>query len=121
MLAAWPALALAAQGSWTVGAGSVDVGGRGQSYASAELAPRLAGSGTAIRRVRWRYRLPPGRSVAATLCAGARCIDLEGQRGESTALAGVSARTPLQFRFRLRAGDAPPVRVSHIELVVDHD
>ncbi len=117
---ALPALALATPGSWSTAVGDVVIGGSGQDYPSVPMLAPRTGSTARLVRVQWSYRLPPGRRVDASLCAGRRCIALAQPRGQSTALAGIPTDQPLQFRFRLRAGDALPVRVRQVRLVVDY-
>lgn len=96
------------------------VAGPDRSYASAPLTPPAAAAGAHVRRVHWRYVLPPGRGLLAELCADRHCVPVTGSRGSSEALAGAAADAPLEFRFRLPAGQRTPVQVGAIELSVDY-
>ncbi len=112
--------ALAAAGSWS---GTVDgprVAGAGRIYLSAPLTAPAVATGAEIRSVRWRFALPPGRTLAAELCVDRRCVPVKGARGASEALAGQPAAAPLQFRFRLPPGQRTPVQVGAIQLLVDY-
>lgn len=112
--------ALAAAGSWS---GTVDgprVAGAGRIYLSAPLTAPAVAAGAEIRSVRWRFALPPGRTLAAELCVDRRCVPVKGARGASEALAGQPAAAPLQFRFRLPPGQRTPVQVGAIQLLVDY-
>ena len=96
------------------------VAGPGRNYASAPLPGPAIAAGATIRRVRWRFALPPGRTLAAELCADRRCVPVKGASGASEALAGQPADAPLQFRFRLPPGERAPVQVGAIQLLVDY-
>lgn len=112
--------ALAAAGSWS---GTVDgprVAGAGRIYLSAPLTAPAVAAGAKIRSVRWRFALPPGRTLAAELCVDRRCVPVKGARGASEALAGQPAAAPLQFRFRLPPGQRTPMQVGAIQLLVDY-
>lgn len=116
----WSCAALAAAGSWSAMVEGPRVAGPGRLYVSAPLTAPAAANGATIRRVRWRFALPPGRTLAAELCADRRCVPVKGSRGASDALAGQSAAAPLQFRFRLPPGQRTPVQVGAIQLLVDY-
>ena len=112
--------ALAAAGSWSATADGPRVAGAGRFYASAPLQAPAMAAGAAIRSVRWRVALPPGRTLAAELCVDRRCVPVKGSRGASDALAGEPADTPLEFRFRLPRGESTAVQVGAIQLLVDY-
>jgi len=119
-VALWSCAALAAAGSWSATVDGPRVAGAGRDYISAPLAAPAMATGAAIRSIRWRFALPPGRTLAAELCADRRCVPIKGNRGTSKALAGQPAGAPLQFRFRLPPGERAPVQVGAIQLLVDY-
>jgi len=112
--------ALAAAGSWSATVDGPRVAGAGRDYISAPLTGPAIATGAAIRSIRWRFALPPGRTLVAELCADRRCVPVTGARGASEALAGQPADAPLQFRFRLPPGERAPVQVGAIQLLVDY-
>jgi flagellar protein FlhE len=115
-----PCVALAAAGSWSGTVEGPRVAGAGRVYASMPLQAPAMADGAAIRSVRWRIALPPGRTLAAELCVDRRCVPVKGSRGASDALAGELADAPLEFRFRLPPGERTPVQVGAIQLLVDY-
>lgn len=121
--AAWllavPALA-STPGSWSAHSGSIRVAGPDRFYAGPTLHPPLRAHGHRIVRVRWHYRLQPGREVLAQLCTPTRCVPLAGSRGTDTALAGADAGASLRLRFRLPPGCDRPLRVRSFGLLVDY-
>lgn len=117
-LASCPALATA--GSWSATVDGPRVAGAGRDYISAPLAAPAIASGMTIRDVRWRFTLPPGRTLVAELCTDRRCAPVKAARGGSDALAGEPANAPLQFRFRLPPGQHTSVQVGTIQLLVDY-
>jgi len=120
VVALWSCAALAAAGSWSDTVAGPRVAGAGRVYTSPTLRAPAVAAGAAIRSVRWRVELPPGRTLAAELCVDRRCVSVKGSRGASDALAGQSAGAPLQFRFRLPRGESTPVQVGAIQLLVDY-
>lgn len=120
-IALWSCTASAAAGSWSATLRGPRVAGPDRSYASAPFTPPAIATDARVRRVHWRYALlPPGRELAAELCADRHCVPVAGHRGSSEALAGAAAAAPLEFRFRLPAGERRPVQVGAIELSVDY-
>ncbi|MFB8828949.1 flagellar protein FlhE [Azotobacter sp. CWF10] len=83
------------------------------------LQPPALAQGQRLAEVRWRFVLAAGAPVQAWLCHPQRCIELPSSRGRSSALAGLDAGQPLQFRFRL-ASRAEPQPVEGIELIVEY-
>jgi len=116
----WSCAAFAASGSWSGTINGPRVAGPDRNYASAPLTPPALAAGARIRRVQWRYALPPGRRLIAELCVGRHCIRLNTNRGSSDALVGTPADTPLAFRFRLPVDACQAVQVGAIQLVVDY-
>lgn len=119
-IALWWCTASAAAGSWSTTLRGPRVAGPDRSYASAPFTPPAIAIDARVRRVHWRYALPPGRELVAALCADRHCVPVTGRRGSSEALAGAAADAPLQFRFRLPAGERTPVQVGAIDLSVDY-
>lgn len=119
-IALWWCTASAAAGSWSATLRGPRVAGPDRSYAGAPFTPPAIATDARVRRVHWRYALPPGRELAVELCANRDCVPVTGTRGSSEALAGTDADVPLAFRFRLPAGERRPVQVGAIELSVDY-
>ncbi|WP_460428087.1 flagellar protein FlhE [Azotobacter armeniacus] len=122
LLLALPAFALdaeAAPGSWQARIASLRLALPGRESASDALQPPALAQGQRLAGVRWRFALAAGAPVRAWLCHPERCIELSAGRGRSTALAGLDAGQPLQFRFRL-APRAEPQPVREIELIAEY-
>ena len=120
--AALLALPAHAAGSWVATAPSVRVAMVERPVHSAPLAsasPTLA-QGQRIGRVSWQYRLPPGGEVQAWLCHPGRCVALSGSRGQTEALAGLPADSPLHFRFALRDQRQGAVTLQGLQVIVNH-
>ncbi|WP_447554904.1 flagellar protein FlhE [Vreelandella sp. EE22] len=113
--------ALAGGGSWSQQASGMMVAMSDRAASSQALAPpSVAGLvGGRIERVHWRYEAPPGAALRAWLCHPERCIELDGQRGSTTALAGLSSDTPLNFRFAL-APRQRPTQVKGLHVIVNY-
>lgn len=112
----------AAPGSWVGEAPAVRLFTPERWVESRHLAPPAMAAGATIRRLRWRFTLPPGQPrPAAWLCHPQRCMPLPAAQGHSEALAGLSADRPLTFRFRLPASPRPsqPLRIEGLQAIVD--
>lgn len=109
----------AAPGSWQARTPSLLLAVPGWESVSAALQPPALALGRHLAEVRWRFSLPAGAAVKAWLCHPERCIELVRNWGGSSALAGLDAGQPLQFRFRL-APRAEPVPVRDVELLVEY-
>ncbi|MCO7247780.1 MULTISPECIES: flagellar protein FlhE [unclassified Halomonas] len=72
-----------------------------------------------IERVQWQYQHAPGAALQAWLCHPERCVSLSGMRGETRALSGISATTPLHFQFALNPGQRP-VSVKGLQMIVNY-
>ena len=107
-------------GSWSAHPGSVRVAGPDRFYAAPAAHPPPRARGHRIVRVRWHYRLPPGRETLVQLCTPTRCVPLTGSRGTDTALAGADAGVPLRLRFRLPPGCDRSLRVRAAVVLVDY-
>jgi len=98
--------ATATTGSWSAGATRLHIAVADKLYHSPPFVSSnpAASSGRVMTQVSWRYRLAPGTSVRAWLCAAQRCVDAASQRGHTAAFTGIAAETPLELRFRGRGG-----------------
>lgn len=109
----------AAPGSWQARIPGLRLAVPGRESASVPLQPPDLARQRRLAEVRWRFELPAGAAVRAWLCHPERCIELPRSRGRSSALAGLDAGLPLQFRFRLAPrGEAQ--QVGAIELLVEY-
>ncbi|PAU79366.1 flagellar protein FlhE [Halomonas salipaludis] len=108
----------AVSGSWVAQAEGVRVAVPGRDTDSRALSG-AAPPDAQIARISWQYATPPGALLEAWLCHPQRCLRLNGVRGQSQGLAGLSAVQPLHFRFRLGQG-AKPVQVNGLQVIVDH-
>lgn len=91
-----------AAGSWVADSLTPTLRQQGRIYTSEALAPRATTplAGTRITSVSWRYgwsRWEP--ELEARLCAGGRCVALDGERGASRAFAGLAPATPFRIQF----------------------
>ena len=109
---------VAVSGSWVAHVDGVRVAVPGRDTRSQAFGGGVP-PGARIAQVAWQYTTPAGAQLDAWLCHPQRCLRLDGQRGRSEALAGLSAAQSLHFRFRLRQG-ARPVQVSGLQVIVDH-
>ncbi|WP_165789495.1 flagellar protein FlhE [Billgrantia endophytica] len=115
-------LALAA-GSWVATAPSVQVAMVDRPTRSALLvppSPELA-RGQAIGQVSWRFQPPTGGEVDAWLCHVAGCVPLPGPRGQTAALKGMPADSPLHFQFTLRGHGQRVMTLQGLQVIVNHD
>nr|WP_163503353.1 flagellar protein FlhE [Halomonas socia] len=108
----------AVSGSWVAQTEGVRVAVPGREIHSRALRG-AAPPDAQIARISWQYATPPGALLEAWLCHPQRCLRLNGARGQSEGLAGLSAAQPLHFRFRL-GQDARPVQVNGLQVIVDH-
>ncbi len=118
----WAGLAQAA-GSWVATAPAVQVVMAERPAMSAALlppSPELA-RGQVMGRVVWQFESPAGREVNAWLCHPGDCIRLPGPRGQTEALAGVPADTPLNFQFSLQERGQRAVTLQGLQVIVNHD
>ncbi|MGM0614048.1 MAG: flagellar protein FlhE [Pseudomonadota bacterium] len=116
-----PAAALAASGSWVASMPGILVAMSDRPSETRRATPppgTPVGEGV-ISQVQWRWEPPPGQSVNAWLCHPQSCLALPMQLGSTRAFAGVSAQTPLHFRFTLPQGHRP-VRVQGMQIIVNY-
>lgn len=118
----WAGLAQAS-GSWVATAPAVQVVMAERPAVSAALlppSPELA-RGQVMGRVVWQFQPPAGNQVNAWLCHPGDCIRLHGPRGQTEALAGVPADTPLNFQFSLQDRGQRAVTLQGLQVIVNHD
>ncbi|MCE8026700.1 flagellar protein FlhE [Billgrantia aerodenitrificans] len=118
----WAGMAQAA-GSWVATAPAVHVVMAERPAMSAALlppSPELA-HGQVMGRVVWQFQPPAGREVNAWLCHPGACIRLPGPRGQTEALAGVPADTPLNFQFSLQERGQRAATLQGLQVIVNHD
>ncbi|MEQ4541558.1 MAG: flagellar protein FlhE [Billgrantia sp.] len=118
----WAGLAQAA-GSWVATAPAVQVVMVERPAMSAALQPPSpeVARGQVMSRVAWQFQAPAGREVNAWLCHPGDCIRLPGPRGQTEALAGVPADTPLNFQFSLQERGQRAVTLQGLQVIVNHD
>jgi len=94
--------AAATTGSWVANALNLRLPVADRLYRSPPLTTGnvSACTGRHITQVAWRYHLEASTPVQGWLCAGDHCVALRVRRGTTQDLAGISADTPLEFRFR---------------------
>lgn len=61
----------------------------------------------------------PGAALQSWLCHPERCVPLSGMRGETRALSGLGATTPLHFQFALRPGQRP-VSIKGLQMIINY-
>lgn len=121
VLTAVSASALAGAGSWSAQVPGMMVAMSDRASASQMATPPAVAdmqSGR-LERVQWQFQHPPSALISTWLCHPQQCVELNGMRGSTTALAGRSADAPLHFRFALRPGQRP-VRVQGLQLIVNY-
>ncbi|MCC5882598.1 MAG: flagellar protein FlhE [Halomonas sp.] len=117
----WAGLAQAA-GSWVATAPAVQVVMSERPAMSAVLlppSPELA-QGQVMGRVNWQYQPLAGREVYAWLCHMGGCVPLPGSRGQTEALAGMPADTPLYFQFSLQERGQRAATLQGLQVIVNH-
>jgi flagellar protein FlhE len=118
----WAGLAQAA-GSWVAMAPALQVVMADRPMSSAALlppSPELA-RGQVIGRVGWQYQPSAGSEVDAWLCHPGDCVRLPGPRGQTEALAGVPADTPLYFQFSLQDRRQRAATLQGLQVIVNHE
>ncbi|WP_111415337.1 flagellar protein FlhE [Billgrantia lactosivorans] len=122
-LCAWAAGIALASGSWVATAPSLRVVSADRPLASAALlppSPELA-SGQVMGRVGWQYQPPAGSEVDAWLCHPGSCTPLSGPRGQTEAMAGLPADTPLHFQFSLQDRRQRAATLQGLQVIVNHE
>lgn len=115
-----------AAGTWVADSVTPAIRQQGMRYTSEPLAPRASTplAGDRINRVSWRYgfsRWAPDLNV--TLCGGGRCVEIEGERGNSRAFAGLAPATTFAFHFVVegRREAIVPLYGEPLQLVVNFE
>ncbi|KPQ18789.1 MULTISPECIES: flagellar protein FlhE [unclassified Halomonas] len=114
-------LAQAASSSWVtqVPGLTVAMSDRASRSDTARPPAGVAAPTAVIERVQWQYQHPPGAALQSWLCHPERCVPLSGMRGETRALSGLGATTPLHFQFALRPGQRP-VSIKGLQMIINY-
>lgn len=114
-------MAQAASGSWVTQVPGLMVAMSDRASRSEVVRPPagITAPTAAIERVQWQYQHTPGAALQAWLCHPERCVPLSGMRGETRALSGLGATTPLHFQFALRPGQRP-VSVKGLQMIINY-
>ncbi|MCA1772837.1 MAG: flagellar protein FlhE [Halomonas sp.] len=110
-----------ASSSWVTSAPGLMVAMSDRASRSESVRPPAGATTPAavIERVQWQYQHAPGAALQAWLCHPERCVPLQGMRGETRALSGIGATTPLHFQFSLSPGQRP-VSVKGLQMIVNY-
>ncbi|MFQ3787663.1 flagellar protein FlhE [Halomonas sp. A29] len=112
-----------AAGSWVATAPSLLVAMVERPMSSAALlppSPALA-QGQVMGRVIWQYQPPAGSGVDAWLCHPGDCVRLPGPRGQTDAMTGLPADTPLYFQFSLQDRRQRAATLQGLQVIVNHE
>ncbi|MGM0543581.1 MAG: flagellar protein FlhE [Pseudomonadota bacterium] len=114
-------MAQATSGSWVTQVPGLMVTMSDRASQSDMVRPSagITAPGSVIERVQWQYQHAPGAALQAWLCHPERCVPLSGMRGETRALSGLEATTPLHFQFVLRPGQRP-VNVTRLQMIINY-
>lgn len=118
----WTGLAQAA-GSWVATAPALKVVMADRPMSSAALrppSPELV-QGQVMGRVVWQFQPSAGSEVNAWLCHPGACVRLSGPRGQTEALAGLPAGTPLHFKFSLQERRQRGATLQGLQVIVNHE
>ncbi|MDR5875254.1 flagellar protein FlhE [Halomonas sp. CUBES01] len=118
---AFGSMAQAAPGSWVAQVPGLLVTMSDRASRSDEVRPPagMVAQSAVIGRIQWQYQHAPGAALRAWLCHPERCVALSGMRGETRALSGLKATTPLHFQFVLRPGQRP-VSVKGLQMIINY-
>ena len=122
LAALWTGVTQAA-GSWVATTPAVHAVSVERAMASAPMTPAAPefGQGQIVTQISWRYQPPAGVEVNAWLCHPGACIPLAGPRGQTRALAGLPATTPLHFQFTLQDRRQGSVTLQGLQVIVNHE
>ncbi|MCE8022149.1 flagellar FlhE [Halomonas sp. MCCC 1A11036] len=112
-----------AAGSWVATAPALTVVMVERPMSSAAMlppTPELA-RGQVMGRVGWQYQAPVGGEVNAWLCHPGNCVRLPGPRGQTAAMAGLPADTPLHFQFSLQDRRQRATTLQGLQVIVNHE
>ncbi|KPQ25045.1 MAG: flagellar protein FlhE [Halomonas sp. HL-48] len=114
-------MAQAATGSWVTQVPGLMVTMSDRASQSEMVRPPagISAPGAVIERVQWQYQHAPDAALQAWLCHPERCVPLSGMRGQTRALSGQKATTPLHFQFVLRPGQRP-VSVKGMQMIINY-
>lgn len=117
--------ASAAGGSWSADSTGATLNHKGVSVTSRPLSPSVGiPAGATIQDVVWRYQLlnPAPAGLAVQLCSPQRCFWLDSANGQSSALQGESAASPLTMTLQIPGKGViyPPVRVVSQQVIVNY-
>jgi flagellar protein FlhE len=120
---ALPLASEAANGAWSANASGPSLGVRGNWLKTPALRAPSAAPGT-ISTVNWRYQLsrPAPSGLLVRLCAGDRCVEIEGANGSTRSLANIAADETLHlvFGFQGKGALPPGLRVVSSEVTVNY-
>ncbi|ORM57570.1 flagellar protein FlhE [Pantoea rodasii] len=120
---ALPLIVDAATGAWSDSVSGPTLSVRGNWRMTPALQAPSSASGT-ITVVNWRYQLsrPAPSGLIVRLCAGQRCVEIEGGSGSTRSLATIAADETLHLAFGFQGqGALPPgLRVVSSQVTVNY-
>jgi flagellar protein FlhE len=119
-----PLMAQAAgEGAWQASSRGVTLSHRGESMSSAPLVPSQPASGL-VTMIAWKYTLigPTPAGLRVRLCSQTRCVELDGQSGNTWGLSNTSASEPLRFVWEVPGGGQliPALNVQSNQVIVNY-
>ncbi|MFO3906331.1 flagellar protein FlhE [Enterobacter hormaechei] len=123
-LLALPMMAQAAgEGAWQDSSIGLTLNNRGVAASSRPLSAKQPVSGL-MTLVVWRYELngPIPAGLRVRLCSQARCTELDGASGSTSAFNNVPAAEPLRFIWEVPGGGRliPALKVQRNEVIVNY-
>lgn len=123
-LLALPLMAQAAgEGAWQDSSIGLTLNNRGVAASSRPLSAKQPVSGL-MTLVVWRYELngPIPAGLRVRLCSQARCTELNGGSGSTSAFNGVPAAEPLRFIWEVPGGGRliPALKIQRNEVIVNY-
>ncbi|MEJ5071214.1 flagellar protein FlhE [Enterobacter ludwigii] len=123
-LLALPLMAQAAgEGAWQASSRGVMLSHRGESMSSSPLVSSQPASGL-VTMIAWRYTLigPTPAGLRVRLCSQTRCVELDGQSGNTWGLQNIPASEPLRFVWEVPGGGRliPALNVQSNQVIVNY-
>lgn len=113
----------AGEGAWQASSAGLILSHRGQAASSRVLAPSQPVNGL-MTVVVWRYELigPTPAGLNVRLCSQSRCVQLDGQSGQTVGFAGVPAIEPMRFVWEVPGGGRliPALNVLSNQVIVNY-
>ena len=113
----------AGEGAWQASGPGATLSHRGVAASSRALAPSQPVNGV-MTLIAWRYELigPTPSGLLVRLCSVTRCVELDGQSGNTRGLTNVAANEPLRFVWEVPGGGSlfPPLKVRSNQVIVNY-